>query len=107
MRKFRGFNLIELMVVIAIITILSSVALPMYSSFKRRTKASMAIKIASQTTQVLQAWHDQRESFSGISLNANHMVYGSEEDVGIVLGDVNGLNWSLSEAPTKSTIKIA
>lgn len=108
MRKFRGFNLIELMVVIAIIAILASVALPMYSSFKRRTKASMAIKVVSQTTHVLQAWHDQRDSFSGITLNADDLlVYGAAEEVGIVLGDVNGLSWSLDGAPTSSTIKIA
>lgn len=108
MRKPKGFNLIELMVVIAIIAILASVALPMYSSFKRRTKAGMAVKVASQATQILQAWHDQNDSFSGITLNADdQLIHGAAQEVGVVLGQVDGLSWSLDGSPTTTSLRIS
>lgn len=107
MKIRRGFNLIELMVVIAIIAILASVALPMYSSFKKRVKVGMAVKVATQTTHVLQAFHDLNDSFTGITLDANDHLVRNVEHVGVVLGDVEGVTWGLSEAPTDTSLKIS
>lgn len=106
MRAKKGFNLIELMVVIAIIAILASVALPMYSSFKKRTKTGMAVKVSSQATQVLQAWHDNKESFSGITLEAGDILQRGDEEVGATLGQVDGLSWALSGTPDQANIFI-
>lgn len=43
MQKFKGFSLVELMVVIAIIAILASVAIPMYNNYLLRNHRSEAI----------------------------------------------------------------
>lgn len=104
MRAKKGFNLIELMVVIAIIAILASVALPMYSSFKKRTKTGMAVKVSSQATQVLQAWYDNNESFSGITLDTNDALVRGDEEVGVVLGQVDGLSWALNGTPDQNNL---
>lgn len=98
----KGFNLIELMVVIAIIAILAAVALPMYSNFKRRSKAATAAKSVSQSLQVLQSWWESRNSFDGITLSGGVFVHGTQK-VGTSVGSVPDCNFSLVP-PTDSKI---
>jgi type IV pilus assembly protein PilE len=65
MRGARGFTLIELMIAIAVIAILSSIALPSYTDYIRRSKISEATSaLLAMRTRLEQFYQDQR-TFAG------------------------------------------
>lgn len=63
MRTLRGFTLIELMVVIAIIAILASVAVPSYRNYILRGKLAEAGSQLSATRVKMEQWFQDNRSY--------------------------------------------
>ncbi len=67
----KGFSLIELMIVIAIVAILVALALPSYSSYIRKAKRGDA-------EQLLMNWANMQEIW-----RANNTAYADENDIAV------------------------
>jgi type IV pilus assembly protein PilA len=95
----KGFTLIELMIVVAIIGILAAVALPAYQDYTIRAKVSELVLAASAfRTAVTEKYQsDQVIASSGVGLTvtaAGKITAGSVADTGVIT--VNGDNTATS-----------
>lgn len=82
--KVQGFTLIELMVVIAIIGVLATLALPIYTSYTGKAQASEGIKVTSGLRDDIAAWAADRNAFPDAAAVA---ATGS---IGIVAASIRG-----------------
>lgn len=63
LRSKKGFTLIELMIVVAIIGILAAIAIPTYMDYTKRAKVSEAVSLLSGIANALAEWHSSGGNF--------------------------------------------
>ena len=69
-RRTRGFTLIELMIVVAIVAILASVALPAYLDSVRKSRRADAITALNQVAQAQERWRANNSTYSNVLTSA-------------------------------------
>lgn len=64
----RGFTLIELMIVVAVVAILAAVAFPSYQEHVRKSRRAQAKADLIELAQVLERHHTVQNSYAGLTL---------------------------------------
>lgn len=77
MKQARGFTLIELMIVVAIIAILAAIALPAYQDYVARSQVSEAFSLASDARTAVTVYHADKSSYPTGNLDAGLADPGS------------------------------
>ncbi len=75
-RRFRGFTLVELLVVIAVVAILVALAVPSFSAYARKAKRAEA-------QQLLMNWANNQEIW-----RANNPTYADSDDLAVPTHEV-------------------
>jgi type IV pilus assembly protein PilE len=65
MNKQQGFTLTELMVTVAIISILAAIAYPSYTGHLRKTRRNMAAACLQQNAQFMERWYTSNLTYVG------------------------------------------
>ncbi|MFV2005808.1 MAG: type IV pilin protein [Longimicrobiales bacterium] len=90
-RKVRGFTLIELLIVVVIIGILASIAIPKFSSVREKAYlAAMKTDLKNLATQQ-DIYYDQAYAYATQASDANH---SPSEGVVITINEATGTGWA-------------
>ncbi|WP_081880933.1 type IV pilin protein [Methylotenera sp. L2L1] len=111
-KRHRGFTLIEIMIVVAIIGILASVALPAYTNYVKKAKAAEApSELASARVRMEQFFQDNRTYDGGpcpediqnftFTCDSDDTTYTLTADG---VGDMSNFQFTIDQDNTKSSI---
>lgn len=97
-RVQKGFTLIELMIVVAIIGILAAIAIPQYQDYTRRARVSEGLGLAAPVKTAISETYQTRGPISMVTAvgdaGANNIGYnfpGATTNVTSVVADLNGV----------------
>lgn len=116
-RQNSGFTLIEVMIVVAIIAIISAIAIPAYQDYVTRGRLQDATSTMSTKQVQLEQWFQDRRTYVGAPACANDTTNrnfdfscnGSETAVGYTLtatgkGSVLGFGYTVNQANVRATV---
>lgn len=82
MQQAKGFTLIELMIVVAIIAILAAIALPAYNEQVRKSRRAEAARFAGEMQLNLERWRAENPSYANcVVVGCGSGTYPTSPDV--------------------------
>jgi type IV pilus assembly protein PilE len=124
MRRGKGFTLIELMIVIAVIGVLAAIAIPTYNEYVQRSKISDAISGLSQMATKLEQYYQDNRSYLGACTagtvaprpaNTNNFAFDNPDCVltdttyvitATGIGQMTGFQYTIAPNNVKATVTV-
>ncbi|HAV5346000.1 TPA: prepilin-type N-terminal cleavage/methylation domain-containing protein [Acinetobacter baumannii] len=105
MKKYEGFTLIELMIVVAIIAILAAIAYPSYTQYKIRTNCADVQSEMMQTAQRLQSYYVINHNYTSATLNNGLTTkdYPASNPIYTIALVTNSQTWTLTATPISTS----
>ena len=99
----RGFTLIELMIVVAIIGILAAIAIPQYQDYTIRARVSEAVNLGSAAKTAVAEFYNANGSMPTSADSAGYTSPSTELVQGIAIAQTNASNGVVTVTLTNST----
>jgi len=101
MANHKGFTLIELMIVIAIIGILAAIAIPQFQAYKKRSYAASLQSDAHSLANAEEAYFADNGRYTSASATLLTATYGASKgqftSITAIGGDANSFNFTLGD----------
>ncbi len=75
MSKYRGFTLIELMIVVAVIAILAAIVIPSYTEYVRKSRRAEAARFVGEMQLNLEKWRAENPSYENCGVGCGSGTY--------------------------------
>lgn len=98
MMKQKGFTLIELMIVVVLITIIMTIAIPSYQAYIKRNNTAQTQQEILKIVEQLERYKSRNFSYRGFDANYLYKKDSSETVSSISIPDVNNPKYILSIA---------
>lgn len=97
----RGFTLIELMIVVAVVAILSAIAIPAYNQYVTRSKLTEAFSELSSMSVALQQYYQDNRTYAGAPICATPPT---AKDYQFACPTLTATTFTLTAVPTGSLV---
>jgi type IV pilus assembly protein PilA len=106
MRSHKGFTLIELMIVVAIVGVLAAVAIPAYLDYTKRTRMAEVLTAMDAIAQGATEYHSALSFFPDDAYGSNNLASFSQEYANIAIEDGSSSDQLLLRASFKSNLDL-